>query len=236
MEAATQRYANISRNENRESLILEHLEYVRQILGTMTPALPSSVDVDNLESAGVVGLIEAANSYDPKRGVVFKTYAYPRIRGAIVDELRRNSPLSQKMLKQIARIRNLCETLPPPVTPETIMEMTGMNFDDVEECLEAMRLAKPQPWSDLLVAIHQIQASTDQQPDQAMEAKERSEILATCIEQMPERERIVLTLYHLEELRLLEIGEVLGISEGRVSRVLARAEQRLKELFRRSML
>ncbi len=102
--------------------------------------MPAAVDQENLEGAGLLGLVEAAQHFDPTRGVSFKTFAYRRIRGAILDELRRNTPLPQKILRQISQVRRICETLRSPVTPEMIQELTGMSEAEVERTLEAMRL------------------------------------------------------------------------------------------------
>ena len=98
-------YRKASRENSRDRLIIECLPYVRKILSKLTVGLPAHVDRDGLESAGVVGLVKAANSYDPSRGVAFKTFAYPRIHGAIIDELRKNSPVSQQMLDHLGKIR-----------------------------------------------------------------------------------------------------------------------------------
>ena len=92
MEATARNYQQVSQQSEREQRILDHLEYVRHVVGRLVAGLPFGTDVDNLMSAGTLGLVEAANSYDSSRGVVFTTFAYPRIRGAIIDELRRNCP------------------------------------------------------------------------------------------------------------------------------------------------
>ena len=89
----------------RDELIVSHLPLVKHVIGRMIGELPPGIDVDNLESAGVLGLVESAGKYDPNRNTQFKTYAYMRIRGSILDELRRNSPLPQHMLERIAAIR-----------------------------------------------------------------------------------------------------------------------------------
>lgn len=228
MDAATRAYKDVSSGNQRDNLILEHLEYVQHILRKMLVTLPASVDAENLESAGTLGLIEAAKQFDPDRGVAFKSFAYPRIRGEIIDELRRNSPLPQRMLQAAAKIRSVCETLPPPVTPEMIATETDLTVDEVENCLEAMRLARPGAWSETERAA----ASGDSNPAQSLEQEEYRRMIADCIEELPEQERLVLELYYMEDLRLREIAEVVELSESRVSRILSRAEFRLREHIR----
>lgn len=219
-------------SECRDQLILGNLDYVARILSTMAIATRDEETRENLNSAGVVGLIEAANGFDPNHGVAFRTYAYPRIRGAIVDELRKQSPVSQKVLRQIGMIQRSYEELEPPVTPETLSEKTGLKIDEVNTCLEAMRFIRPDHWNDLSDVVHGSWREDANLPHQALETEEVKVLLAQSIEKLPDQERLVLTLYYSEELNLAEIGCVLDLSESRVSRILASARFRLQEIFR----
>ena len=225
---AARAYKDAQAGQQRDQLIMEHLEYAYQILGSMTPSLPAGVDKENLKAAGVLGLIEAAQNFDASRGVSFKTFAFRRIRGAVVDELRRNSPLPQKIMNQISQVRKAVETLPPPVTPESISETTGLSVEQVDECLVAMRVAMPQSWDEFSGLADQ-HTTESLNPSTRMEKEEQISRLASCIEKLPERERHVIMMYHLDGLRLKEIGEVLGVSESRLSRILAKAEFRLRQ-------
>jgi RNA polymerase sigma factor for flagellar operon FliA len=235
MESATKVYREVSNNQRRDALITEHLDFVQRIYGSLAANLPSDVDEENLKSAGVLGLIEAAQNYDPQRGVAFKTFAYPRIRGAIIDELRRNSPLSQRLLQRIGIVRSILERFEPPVSPEILARETGWTPAEVEECLEAMQLTRSQSLDELeQVAQNQIQ-SRFLAPDERMQREETLIQLADAIAALPERERVVLTLYHQQGLLLKEIGQVLDVSESRVSRILAQAQFRIQEQFRNQM-
>lgn len=229
MKTATKTYVDNSRRQARDDLIMDHLEYVRQILFKMR--LPPNTDMENLESAGVLGLIEAANQFDCDRGVAFKTFSYVRIRGAILDELRRNSPLPQRMLQRLAKVREAYEKLDPPVELAEIAKLTDLTMDEVEECLEATRLIRPEPWNDLVSTV-QVGAQATDQPSDIVEDNERKQLLVECIEALPERDRIVISMYYMDDMRLVEIGEVLGIVESSVSRALSKAEFRLKEMIR----
>jgi RNA polymerase sigma factor for flagellar operon FliA len=236
MSAGLKKYKNALQKREQDGLILEHMEYVRQLLGKMLGGLPTGVDIENLEAAGTLGLIEAARKYDPGRGVTFKTFAYQRIRGAILDELRRNCPLSQQKMQQIAAVQRACESLQPPITPEDIAKESGLSVSTVEECLEAVRLTQPEPWNDLKCMVHdRWNRGGHRTPEAEAERNEIKQILADGIEELPERERLVVTLYYLEDLRYKEIGNVLNLSESRVSRLLTRAEFRLRELVRNRM-
>lgn len=226
-------YRKASRENSRERMIVDNLPYVRKILSKLTVGLPAHVDRDGLESAGVVGLVEAANSYDPSRGVAFKTYAYPRIHGAIVDELRKNSPVSQQMLGQLGKIREAYQLLPPPVMPEDLARQTGLSLSQVQDALEAARFLAPQSWNDLHCVLHSSWREAPEQPGQKLEQEEVRQILSRCIEKLPELPRLVLTMYYTEDLTLAEIGAVLDYSESYISRRLAEATYTLKELYRK---
>ncbi len=230
--AAGNPYQKVMQANQSEQLILGHLDYVRHVLGRTVANLPDGTDLENLEAAGILGLVEAAAQFDPSRGAVFTTFSYPRIRGAILDELRRNCPLSRTMLKRWELIRNAYAQLEAPVSPEDLAGETGLKLDDVLECLQAIRLTNPDSWHDELNS-GTLPTGDEQPPEAAVEQEDELRMLADAIERLPEQERMVLTLYHMEELRLKEIGEVLGLSESRISRVLAAAELRLKETVRR---
>ena len=230
--AAVHSYRKVVQVDQVDHLILEHLDYVRHLLGRIVVELPTGVDVENLESAGVLGLVEAAKQYDPQRGIAFTTYAFPRIRGAILDELRRNCPLPQQLLQRWRLIRQATAELEGTVSPADLAHATGLNEDDVLACLQAIRLTNPDSWHDeMRTPSDSLQNSPS--PCSALEQEEEQRLLADAIEQLPLKQRTVVTLYYLEDLRLKEIGEVLGLSESRISRILTAAELRLKETVRR---
>jgi RNA polymerase sigma factor for flagellar operon FliA len=232
LETAVNAYRRVCQSDLRDQLIIEHLPYVRHILGRMLTTLPDYVDNDNLESAGTLGLVEAAGQFDPSRGVAFTTFAYQRIRGAILDELRRNCPVPQQMLQNWALIREKSTTLPLPLTSESLAEATGLTVGEIEDCLAAMRLTRPESWADELGNIPGNSRAADAAEEKALQREQR-EILADAIEQLKPQHRIAVTLYYMENLRMKEIGEVMNISESRVSRLLAAAELKLQTIVRR---
>ncbi len=220
----------MAQKELRDRLVVEHLGYVRHVLSRMLVGLPQFVDADNLESAGVLGLVEAASQFDPQRGVEFRTFAHHRIRGAILDELRRNCPLPQHILQQWAALRRSWDQLGDQATPQALAQACGMSEQEVEECLAAVRLTQPESWQDELSDWHRVR-STEADPTERLNAEDERRLLADAIEQLPERQRIILSLYYMEDLRLSEIGAVLELSESRVSRLLARAQVQLKMIL-----
>jgi RNA polymerase sigma factor FliA len=120
----------------------------------------------------------------------------------------------------------------PPITPEAIARTTDLTLTQVEECIEAMRLTRCGSWDEVAIAGSRSAQSPTDGPLAEVELAEVKQVLADSIERLPYQERMVITLYYLEDLRLKEIGKVLSLSESRVSRIVANAELRLKEYIR----
>ncbi len=232
MLAGTQAYQHVAAQSRRDDLILDHLWLVRHALGKIAVHLPPEVDLPNLESAGILGLVEAATKFDPERGVKFATYAYPRVRGAILDEMRRNCPLPQEMMERIAKVRKAYEAGQGETTVDQLAAASGLTQDEVSDCLGALRLTRTVSWDEAGVAGEERLADEDDQPDLRAERAEQEQLLAQGIAALPERERLVVTLYYQEDLRLKEIGKLLGLSESRVSRLLSSAVFQLGEFVR----
>jgi RNA polymerase sigma factor for flagellar operon FliA len=223
VQTATLAYRRVATGHHRDTLILEHMWLVRHVVGRLRGRLPQGVDVENLEAAGVLGLVEAAQKYDAERGVRFDTYAYGRVRGAILDELRRNCPLPQHVLERVARLRQAMRTLHSGASIESLAAEAGLSLDEATDCLTAMRLTRTLSLDRNDAALGDEAMDVGSAPEREVVEAERKRMLAEAIERLPERERLVLTLYYMEELRLREIAEVLGLSESRVSRLLSAA-------------
>jgi RNA polymerase sigma factor for flagellar operon FliA len=234
MDAAVRAYQSVTQKAVRDRLITDHVDCVRHVLARLVPGLPPFIDTDNLEAAGLLGLVEAAANFESDRGVEFRTFAYHRIRGAILDELRCNCPLPQRVLQQWSQIRQAWDALGEAATPATVADKCGLQESEVEDCLAAIRLTQPEEWREELsqVSRHRIH---DGDQAQQLERADEQRLLADAIEQLPERLRLVLSLYFLEELRLAEIGQVLELSESRVSRLLAQAQLQLRAILQNRM-
>ncbi|MBX9677695.1 MAG: sigma-70 family RNA polymerase sigma factor [Gemmataceae bacterium] len=225
-------YAQRMALQQRDDLVVNNLKLVRHVVGRLVAKLPPGVDLENLEAAGALGLVEAANRFDPTRGIAFDAYAYRRIRGAVLDELRRNCPLPQKLLEKVAKVRRAVRDLTPPVQPEQIAAACRMSVDEVGECLEAMRMTRMVSFDEEPNQGRIRFRFDSESPGSEAEAAEMRGLLRKAILKLGERERLVVTLYYLENLRLKEIGPVLGLSESRVSRVLAESLYQLSEMLR----
>jgi len=216
----------------RNERILSHMSIVKQVVGRLAAMLPPEVDVDNLESAGVLGLVEAAGKFDPSRNAQFKTFATIRIRGSILDELRRNSPLPQHMLERVTALRKAQRTLTAPAAIEDLATATGMSVDEVSDTLAADRFNKMISWEQTAQPGGYAPAGNVAPPEAGMERNEAVAQLAESIEQLPPRERLAVTLYYREELRLKEMSIVMKLSPSRISRLLSQAMFTLGELLR----
>jgi RNA polymerase sigma factor FliA len=225
-------YQRVSDQQRRDSLILSHLPLVKHVIGRIVGELPNGVDVENLEAAGVLGLVEAANKFDPTRNAQFKTFAYLRVRGAILDELRRASPLPQHMLERVSMVRKATRDLPAPVTVEAISVATGLSVDEVSDTLAADRFSRMVSWEQTAIPNGMDPERSEEAPSAEVERWEQMQQLADAIEALPERERMVITLYYREEMRLKEISAILKLSTSRISRLLSKAEFELAQILK----
>jgi RNA polymerase sigma factor for flagellar operon FliA len=219
-------YSVTASQSARDELILNHLWLVRHLVGKLAARVPPGVDMENLESAGLLGLVEAAQRFDASRGVDFKTFATLRIRGEIIDEARRNSPLPQELLQHVKLVSKAQEQLTPPITIEALSAATGLTTDQVLDALTAIPLTQMKSLDSTADELLRITADASANE---MERDEERKLLADAIASLPERERLIITLYYKEDLRLKEIGEMLGLSESRISRLLTAAQFQLRE-------
>ncbi len=231
MSAQFQVYRRQADEQRRDELIVAHLPLVKHVIGRLVGEMPPGVDVENLESAGVLGLVEAAAKFDPTRNVQFKTFAYIRIRGAILDELRRNSPLPQHVLERVGLIRQAHRKLDQPVTVEALAAETGLSVDEVADTLAAERFAKMVSWEQNAERNGPKLAVADA-PDRDIERAEMVQQLTEAIDLLPPKERTVILLYYREDLRLREIAETMQLSVSRISRLLTKATFELSEAMK----
>lgn len=227
--------------EEREQLILEHLPQVRLIARRIHDRLPESVNLEDLVSTGIVGLISAIDRYDPSLNVKLKTYAEYKIRGAILDSLRGLdwAPRQQRRRsKQIeASIAALEQKLHRVPSEEEIAAHLGLGLEEYHEWLVELRglnvgslehAPNDEEGRDLLRYI----ADTDEAwPSRQFERQELLRILAQSINRMPSIERTILGLYYQNELTLREIARVVNLHESRVSQLKTQAILRLRTLF-----
>lgn len=227
----------------REGWVLQYLPLVSYVIGRLTIALPPHLDRNDLFSEGVYGLIHAARTYDPSKGASFKAHAYTRIRGAILDEIRRADPIPKQQRERLraleaAYARLTSENGYPPSLDE-LSQATGFSPEALDALMVLARSLATisldaSLTGDTSLAECVRSPRIDDDPAVLAERDELLKSLAEAVASLPEREREVIGLYYHEGLLLREIGELLGISESRVCQIHARAIYLLnRELSRR---
>lgn len=233
----------------REMLITANIAVVRQVAGRLKLQLPPHVELDELESAGIGGLLSAVESYDPEQPVEFASFAQHRIRGAILDELR-SLDLVPRSLREKAReieraLVGLERTLGREPTDDEVADAMGLDREAYYQQLGAIHglvmvsLDEPGAEGDevLLGGSHlELPDQDGYDPFMAAASKERVRLLGEIIDSLPAQERRVLTLYYYEELTMKEIGQVLRVTESRVSQVHASAILRVRARLLRKQL
>lgn len=226
--------------ERRDKLVMEHVGLVKAMASRLANRLPSQVEVSELISVGVLGLIDAAGRFKPSLGVPFDAFARRRIQGAMLDSLRDLdwAPRAlRKMRREVdsAMARLRAELRREPEAAE-IAEALNVSEGEYDRMLDQLRSAD-------LASIRQASAAGDgsralevaidpsEGPHAHLERTELRQHLARAIAELPERERHILALYYEEELTLAEIGEVIGVGESRVSQLRTQAIARLRSLL-----
>lgn len=219
--------------EKRDELIIGHMPLLHHIVSQLYVDIPGGTAREDLEGFAMIGLIGAADSWDPGRGLKFSTYAYPRIRGAVLDELRRMDFLPRGRRERVRALDRFVQEFEQehgaPPSPEEIGRSMGIDEVEVDEILQSARAAlraslDDGPSSEL---AHLVADPRSKDPSGSAEWEELRDILADAIAHLPEREQAVITLYYAEELLLKDIGEILEVTESRVSQLHSRALYRL---------
>ncbi len=229
----------------RENMITAHLPLVRYMVNRFATQLPSHLDPQDLASAAVVGLIHAADRFDPERGVQFKTFAEQHIRGAILDELRAGDSLSRTMrdrCKRVEREMHLLEQrLGRNPNGEEMAETLQISLDEyycmLEDIHEYSFISIDDSWDDdeghPLSLADILSDNEHKDPRSQVMESQAVQALGYAIDGLPEKERLAVTLYYYEELNLKEIGVVLGLTESRICQILSQAMLRLKGKLKR---
>jgi RNA polymerase sigma factor FliA len=224
----------------RETMITTHLPLVRYLVNRFAAHLPAHIDPQDLSSAAVIGLINAADRFDPSRGVQFKTFAEQHIRGAILDELRASDSLSRTMrdkCKMVEREMHRQEhQLGRNPSGQEMAEALQISIDDYHALLEEIHeysfISIDDSWDDdeghPLSLGDILGDDVNKGPQNQAIASQVARALGGAIDSLPEKERIAVTLYYYEEMNLKEIGAVLALTESRICQILSQAMSRLK--------
>ena len=229
----------------RDELVMQHVPLVKTLAQRLAQRLPSQVEVSDLIGVGVIGLIDAATRYKPTLGVPFDAFARRRVQGAMLDSLRELdwAPRSLRRLRRDvdAAIGGLRRKLGRDPEEKEIAAEMSLSLADYEKTLEQLRTldvgtvrSLDAPGEDGTTRLEML-VDPDQGIFHQLERQELRQHLKTAIEALPERERQILSLYFEEELTLVEIGEVIGVCESRVSQLRSLAISRLRTALRASL-
>ena len=242
---SNQKNINMELTEERSEMVMSHLYLVKYVVNRMTMNLPPGVTRDDLHAIGSMGLIEAAKKYDKDKGVLFKTYSVSRIRGSILDELRRYTLGGQTLCRKARQIELAIKSIElrnnGPASPQEIADELNIPLNKLNKMLaEVSRsflisLDEPTYVDDSKTSFSDtIEDTRLISPIKNVENKEQQELIRKIIQELPDQEKRVLVLYYFEELTLREIGLILNVSESRVSQIhtksIIRLRSRLKQL------
>jgi RNA polymerase sigma factor for flagellar operon FliA len=234
----------VSPSSERDALILGHMPLVRFLVGRMSAKLPSHLDVQDLMSSAMIGLINAADRFDPARGVLFKTFAEQHIRGTILDELRAHDVLSRSVRDKYKRLERELNELEHRLgrnpTSEEVAGALEISLDDYFELLDDVHvftfISLDDSWEGddggALCLADVLCEADAKSPQQQVISMQLAEALGRAIDTLPEKERLAVTLYYNEDFNLKEIGETLGLTESRISQLISQAMVRLRTRLR----
>jgi RNA polymerase sigma factor for flagellar operon FliA len=224
----------------RDALIMQNMTMVKYLVGRIVPQLPSHLDPQDLTSAAVIGLINAADRFDPARGVLFKTFAEQHVRGAIIDELRSCDILSRSMREKYKRLERevtiLEHSLGRNPASEEVAEALSMSLDEYFDLLDDVHvltfISLDDSWEDedgnSCCLSDVLSEQEEKSPQHQVIRMQLTKALGEAIEALPDKERLAVTLYHHEGMNLKEIGATLGLTESRISQILSQAMVRLR--------
>lgn len=241
-EAHWQAYKKSGDFDARDQLIRGHLHLVKYIIGRILARYQvdqRAVNVDDLFSCGVLGLMEAVDGFDPGRGIKFVTYAIPRIRGSIIDELRAMDWIPRSLRHRVnemqAAFAQLERELGRPAGDSELCERLGLKPEQLDSLLEqASRInllsldEQVRIGENGQVSRESFAASVSENVRSQIQREQVVALLEKAIEELPEKERLVLVMYYVEELTLKEIGKVLEVTESRVCQLHSKAVMRLR--------
>lgn len=229
-----------SEAKEREALILEYAPLVKKIVERMAIRLPASISKEELVSAGIMGLFDALDKFDAAKGIKFETYASLRVKGAILDELRKMDWVSNSVRRDMHKIENAMRALEIRLgrDPEDaeVAEELGLNVESYHHLLSRvsgaglMSLDQVMPDGNTL-RITRLASESDS-PQDALARKELKSIVAQALKQLPLKEQMVMSLYYFDELTLKEIAQVLNLTESRISQIHSKVIIKLRTKLR----
>lgn len=232
----------------RDELILNYTPLIKYIANRLASRLPPQVSVDDLISSGIIGLIDAIEKFDIEKKVQFKTYAEFRIKGAMLDELRSLDWVPRSIRRKNTELEQaygvLEKKLGRPAKDEEIAQFLNISLDNFYKLLDETKsvtfldidiLRQKCPDTSSSDFITDLFSSNTQDPFTALNLAELRDLVASAIDDLPEKERLTVSLYYFNELTMKEIGQVLGYTESRISQMHSKAMIRLRTRLKKAL-
>jgi len=221
--------------QNQDELVRKHAPLVKRIAYHLMSRLPPTVQIDDLVQSGMIGLLEASRNYDAAQGASFETYAGIRIRGAMLDEIRKGDWAPRSLHRKVREISKVVAEIEAECGRDArdaeVAQRLGMELNQYYQTLQDASSHKVFSFEDLPSKDEVLSEGLFEripEPSENVEKEMFKKALAQAIASLPERERLVMSLYYKEELNLRETGEVMGVSESRVCQIHSQALIRLK--------
>lgn len=227
--------------DEREEMILKYIPYVKYIASRIVSGKPPGIESEDLISFGIIGLIDAIEKFDPSKGLKFETYATLRIRGAIIDELRKISWIPKSAFSKLSLLNQTRVELESKLcrepTDEEIAKHMNVSIQEIHQIQSYVNYVSVISLDEVFFKSDDeemqfkniVEDVTSPQPEKVFEDNEKIKILNDALQMLPEKDKIILNLYYYEKLTLKEIGKILDVSESRVSQLHSRAIIRVRE-------
>jgi RNA polymerase sigma factor for flagellar operon FliA len=230
MVASTRLYEDA--HDNSEALVLAHLGLVKRVALHLKVRIPPFMELDELIQVGMIGLLEAARAFNPTKGIEFESFALSRVRGAILDEVRQLSYLPRSAVAFNKSENQATNALASELgRAPTQAELADHMGDDLELFQKRRGNAKRFETLSMEVMTDEVMGIADErtrQPDAIVEHEQFMGAVTDAIAELPERDQLLMSLYYVEELNLKEIGEILGVTESRISQLLTAVVKKLR--------
>lgn len=230
--------------DNKEKIVEQYIPLVKYIASRIMIGRSTYIEYEDLVSYGMIGLMDAISKFDPDKGIKFSSYASIRIKGEMIDQIRKARPISKGAMDKLAKYNEAIDVLQNRLLREPIIDeiaeylnITVSEVADIERYINFMSVVSLEgilfSEDDELTVMGVVEDKNSPSPHDSYEDKEKVEILAECIEKLKEKDRIILNLYYYEGLTLKEIGKVLEVSESRVCQLHSRAIKNLRVMLQK---
>lgn len=235
---------NLQDKNVKEQIVKEYIPLVKYIASRIMIGKNKYMEYEDLVSYGIIGLMDAMSKYNPEKGMKFSSYASIRIKGAIIDQIRKNRPITKGAMDKLNRYNNAIEVLQSKLLREpNILEIAnylGISLEEVSQIENYINHISMVSLENIIFSEDEevnllgiIEDKNSPSPESELEEKEKIEVLSKAIELLKEKEQLILNLYYFEKLTLKEIGRVLSVSESRVCQLHARTIINLREAMRK---